>query len=705
MRVYIAEKPSLAKVIVAALGGTKERKDGYLVAANGDYVTWCFGHMYEQAAPDDYDSNLKVWRLSDLPIVPDVWQLRPRKETIKQIKVIQSLIGRAKEVVNAGDPDREGQLLVDEVIEELGYGGSVLRVWLQDLTDGGVRAAIQKILPNTTPLYAGLSRSARARSRADWLVGMNLSRAYTLAAQNCGLEGVISVGRVQTPTLALVVHRDRDIEAFASVSYFGIEAEFEAPEGVYKGFWQPNDAVTDEHGRCLKRGDADIVLSQVNEAAGCIVGLEAKEGRSIAPLPYTLSGLQVYCSAKWGMSAQRVLDVAQALYEKHKVISYPRTDCGYLSVNQHAEASGVLASLSGSDPVIGHLVDGADLEMKGRAFNDKKVGAHTGIIPTQQRVSVSDLSKEELNLYDAIRRRYLAQFYPVHQFLSTVILTEVAGETFKTTGKTLLNPGWRVVISDPDEKKDDEEQSALPSVTKDAAVAVIKSARQDKKTKPPGRWTEGTLIKAMANISKYVENPDIKKRLKETSGIGTEATRAGIIETLKRRVFVKAKGKQLISTELGRGLIDALPESVSSPETTALWEQALESIAGNSLTLDDFTSRQVAWVEKQIEISSTAKFARAAHSIECPECGKGILRRRKSGRGYFWGCSKYPECKATYQDKKSQPDIEVPRPECPVCGDGVLRQRNGKKGKFWGCTQYPACTATYNDSKGVPQLS
>lgn len=633
MRVYIAEKPSLARVIAAALGGNSTRKEGYIEAGNGDQVTWCFGHMYEQAAPDDYDPRFKAWRRSDLPIVPEVWQLNARADAKKQIKVIQGLLKQATEVVNAGDPDREGQLLVDELIEELGYQGTVLRAWLKDLTDEGVRTAISALQPNSAPLYVGLSQSALARSRADWLVGMNLSRAYTLAARNSGHDGVISVGRVQTPTLALVVKRDLDIEDFTSVPFFGIEACFKAESGEYCGQWLPGETITDEHGRCLKKEIADAVAMPMAGASGTITSFEAKDGKTLAPLPFSLSELQSYASAKWGMSAQRVLDVAQALYEQHKATSYPRTDCGYLSENQHREAEGVLAAIEENDPSMSPFVSVADTEIKGRAFNDKKVSAHTGIVPTQQRLSLAKMSEDEAKVYDAIRRRYLIQFYRDHTFRKTTFLTEVAGETFKTTGKITLVPGWRVVISDPLEKEGDgDEQSEkkdLPLVKKGQAVDVIKASRQDKKTKPPSRWTEGTLIKAMANI------------------------------------------------------------------------------AANSLSLDDFTAKQVQWVRKQIEGSSSVAIKGALKGPPCPKCNEGTLLRRKGKKGHFWGCGRYPDCSATFPDKTGKPDLSEPKkgPQCPKCNEGTLLRRKSKKGHFWGCGRYPECSATFSDNKGLPDLS
>lgn len=716
MRVYIAEKPSLARLIAAALGGSSARKEGYIEAGNGDQVTWCFGHMYEQAAPDDYDPRFKAWRRSDLPIVPEVWQLNARPDAKKQIKVIQSLLKQATEVVNAGDPDREGQLLVDELIEELNYRGTVLRIWIKDLTDAGICAAIDHIQLNSAPLYVGLSQSALARSRADWLVGMNLSRAYTLAARNSGHDGVISIGRVQTPTLALVVKRDLEIEAFTSVPFFGIEACFRAESGEYCGQWLPregNEAITDEHGRCLKKeiADAAVMKVKVKGTAGEITSFEAKDGKILAPLPFSLSELQSYASAKWGMSAQRVLDVAQALYEQHKATSYPRTDCGYLSENQHSEVEGVLVAIEENDPSMSPFVSVADTEIKGRAFNDKKVSAHTGIVPTQQRFDMARMSEEEAQVYDAIRRRYLIQFYRDHTFRKTTFLTEVAGETFKTTGKMTLVPGWRVVITDPaeedkpDENSDSSEKKDLPLVKKGQAVDVIKASRQDKKTKPPSRWTEGTLIKAMANIAKFVDNPEIKARLKETSGIGTEATRAGILETLKRRDFINPKGKQLISTEIGRGLIQALPAPVSSPETTALWEQELANIAANAIPLNDFMAKQVQWVRHQIEGSSEIAINGGVKGPQCPKCTAGTVLKRKGKKGYFWGCSRYPECSATFSDKGGKPDLSVPKegPKCPKCDSGILMQRSGKYGNFWGCNGFQ-CKTTFRDKKGEPNF-
>lgn len=673
MRLFIAEKPSLAQTIAKALGSAS-RGDGYIETAGG-IVTWCFGHLYEQADPDEYTpddvprnlaTGKKIWRLEDIPILPQQWKLVPRPDSAKQIGVIRQLLKQTQEVVNAGDPDREGQLLVDEVLEELNFRGAVRRVWLQDLSDAGVRKALSKLENNEK--YQGLKQAAETRSRVDWLVGMNLTRVYSLKAQGNGYRGVLSVGRVQTPTLALVVNRDREIENFKPLPYFTLAATFQAKAGVYPGIWMVPEDRADPEGRCLDKSLAAAVAAKIGGKPGTVIEAERQQKKEGAPLPFSLSKLQAYASAKWGMSAQRVLDVAQSLYETHKITTYPRTDCEYLAENQHGDAAGILGAIAKAGKAYADLVQGANTKIKSRAFDDKKISAHTGIIPTSKAPDMSALSADEAKIYDAVVRRYLAQFYSDHEYLATRIITECEGERFKTTGKTPVKAGWRALYAGDDEpenkRKDDEEEDAntsLPSVSQGEGVKCSAAKVQSKETKPPARFTEGTLIAAMAGVAKFVSDPVIKAKLKETSGIGTEATRAGIIETLKKRGFLVNKGKQILSTESARSFIDLLPMPLKDPGTTALWEQALEGIVAGRVPPDKFMQTQTAWLVKQVHLAKEASITVAGGQAEgpkCPQCCTGSLRRIKGAKGFFWGCSRYKDgCKASFEDKRGKPDM------------------------------------------------
>ncbi|MCG7877213.1 MAG: DNA topoisomerase III [Candidatus Thiodiazotropha endolucinida] len=662
-KLFIAEKPSLAKTIGKGLDGISATHDGYFTTNSGDTVTWAFGHLYEQANPEDYDEKYKKWNIDELPIVPTGWMLKPRSDAKKQIGVIKKLLKQATTVVNAGDPDREGQLLIDEVIDELNYKGQVLRVWLQDLSDGGVKKALADLKPNSDLIYAGMSKAAEARSRADWLVGMNLTRAFTIAGQRQGYDGVLSVGRVQTPTLALVVNRDKEIENFKPIPYYAIAANFDAG---FKANWQPADDITDSEGRCIEQSTADAIIAKIKGQTGTITQAERKLGKQKAPLPFSLSELQSYCSKKFGMGAQQVLDTAQALYETHKLTSYPRTDCRHLSEGQHAEAPAIMQAIAATDPAISSLIDGADLARKSSAFNDKKITAHTGIIPTAQAGNINALSQTEFQVYDAIRRHYLAQFYPEFQFETTTILVDIANQQFKATGKVPAAQGWKICFDAADTDDDSkEDQQQLPQVSEGQSITCTDANRQDKKTTPPSRFNEGSLIKAMSGIAKYVSDENLKAYLKENSGIGTEATRAGVLEILKKRGFIAAKGKQIISTEAGRGLIAALPKTIADPATTAIWEMALEKIADGSLEPEAFLMKQTQFIQAQVIEAKTAAMAGIASSMpDCPKCDSKLKRVKSKKNGkHYWICRKdrNADCDAIYPDAMGKPNFNPPK--------------------------------------------
>jgi DNA topoisomerase-3 len=660
MRLFIAEKPSLGRAIAQFLPGRgtpqgPAGKPPTHIVAGDDVVTWCFGHLLEMAQPEDYDAAYKQWSFDTLPMVPEQWRLVPKDSARDQIKAIKALLAKATSVVNAGDPDREGQLLVDQMLEYLGNRKPVKRIWLAALDETSVRRALGEMRDNGQ--YQNLKASAEARQRGDWLVGMNLTRAYTMAGRKTGYDGVLSIGRVQTPTLALVVNRDLAIENFKPKDFFSVSVAIQAAGGAFSARWKPSDNVTvDESGRVLAKTDADAVASMVAGKTGQVVTFEALEKKQAAPLPYSLSSLQMAANKKFGFGAQEVLDIAQELYEG-KLTSYPRTDCNYLPESQFGDAPGILAGLLGLYP---ELVKEANATLKSNAWNDKKITAHHAIVPTCQ---VSQLRGKAALVFDLIVKAYLAQFFPAYTYRQTSVVLAVAGETFTASGKVPLSPGWKTIFgaaaSEEDEngKSDDKSDKQILPVLKDGDSVSCESASvESKKTTPPARFTEGTLIQAMTNIHQIVEDPELKKRLRETAGIGTEATRAGILETLKRRAFILENGKQIISSDLGRTLIMALPEKVKSPGLTGLFEQLLDGIAEGRITQDRFLQKQVEYVSKYVEEAKTAVLGlSAAHP--CPVCKEGHLRRRNGERGFFWGCSRYQEgCKTSFPDKVGKPD-------------------------------------------------
>lgn len=681
MRLFIAEKPSVAKAIAGELG-TTGKGDGYIECGT-DKVTWCFGHMLEQADPDEYtpddvprgQSGKKVWRVDELPIIPQSWILKPKDDAKKQLAVIGKLIKEAKEIVNAGDPDREGQLLVDEVLEHFRNSKPVRRFWVSAQDSVSVKRGLAALKENTT--YAGWSDAARGRQRADWLIGMNLSRAYTLRAQRGGSRALLTVGRVQTPTLALVVARDREIEAFKAVPYHTIRAVVQHAGGNFTAAWKAKDeqAGLDSEGRLVDTAVADALVASVKGQPGTIAAYKQEAKKQNQPLAFSLSDITAVASAKFGYSAEDVLNACQALYETHKLTSYPRTDCAYLPESQHADAPRVLEAVKHVNPELAGLVDGADPRIKSKTWDDSKITAHHGIVPTMQRGSKAALNERERNIYDLIVRAYLAQFYPLHEYMQTTVGVEIAGESFAASGKVVTRNGWRDVYGQADEdgEKDDDEDSgtqALPAMAQGDAVRCADASRKDAKTKPPARFTEGTLIRAMENIHKFVSDAEHKKMLREGDGIGTSATRASIISELKRREFLAVKGKQIISTTLGRSVIDALPEVVKSPVLTALYERMLKGVEQGSAALDAFIAKQETFIRDQVAKANTGAVTIAGGKEgtpvsaihKCMACASGLSRRPSKKKGQFWwGCSNFPTCKQTYPDLKGRPDYSKGR--------------------------------------------
>lgn len=670
MRLFIAEKPSVAKAIAAALGVTG-RGDGYLECGDST-VTWCFGHMLEQAEPDEYtaddaptnSSGKKIWRTDDLPIIPEQWIVRPKKEAKKQLTAIGKLIKGATEIVNAGDPDREGNCLVDDVLVHFKYTKAVKRYWASSVDTVSVNRALAALKDNKD--YAGWSDAARGRARADWLIGMNLSRAYTLRAARGGSRALLTVGRVQTPTLNLVVQRDKEIEAFKAVPFHTIQAQIQHSNGSYLASWKSKEDQEglDSEGRLVDTDIANGLIESVKGKSGEIVEYLQEAKKQPQPLAFSLADITVLASSKYGYSAEEVLNTCQALYETHKITSYPRTDCAYLPEIQHADAVATLDAIKHINPELSALVEGADPKIKSRTWNDKKVTAHHGIVPTMQKGDKSRLSASEKNIYDLIVLAYLAQFYPQHEFMHTTVIAEIESEFFHAKGKVITKNGWKDVYQVEEESEgEDEGSQSLPSMGKADNVSCADAKRRDSKTKPPARFTEGTLIRAMENIHRFVTNPAHKKMLREGDGIGTSATRASIIAELKRREFLEVKGKQIVSSTLGRSVIGALPEVVRSPVLTALYERMLKGIESGDVGLDEFIKKQEDFIKDQVnkandgavKIKGGKEEAAISKLHKCMDCSAGLVRRAGK-KGFWWGCSGYPECKQTYPDIKGKPD-------------------------------------------------
>ena len=721
MRLFIAEKPELARAIVAGLGSEFKKKDGYFENCS-DVVTWCFGHLLQLADPDDYDPKYKKWNMADLPIITVPWKVKPIPDKKKQLKTISSLIKKADEVVHAGDPDDEGQLLVDEILEYAGCKVPVNRLLINDNNIQVVRKSLSKMSCNSN--FRGLYQSALARSVADQLYGYNLSRGYTLAARAKGFDGVLSVGRVQTPILGLVVRRDKAHEAHNKSYYFDVCGDFicSGLSGRYH-LVVTSDYPGDDKGRIIDENFAKKVVSDCDGKDASVIQAKTETKEASPPLPYNLLNLQSDAHRKFSIKPDQTLKITQDLREKHQLITYNRSDCQYLSDEQHKEAPGVLEAIAANIVFLKTAVDRVDVSVKSRAFNSKNVSAHHAIIPTARKADITKLSEAEKKIYSIIARAYLAQFYPKQKYDLTKIIIECQGYKFQTSSKLILNPGWSLLYKNDQDNEDIQGESAdsshdLRSLRKGDKAHCEKCFCEKKETKPPARYTLASLMKDLARVSKYVTDPAIKKILLEkdkdkkgeAGGIGTPATRTAIIKTLMDRGFIAEKGKQVISTDIGRRFFEILPEKAVTPDMTALWHQQQKAIQEKTTDLSDFINDISNYISEEVSALKDKGLSIEVNLPECPECKQGFLRRRKGSKGFFWGCTRYPDCKAILSDVKGKPKARAAKPVasdkylCKTCNKGLIRRQGKKKGSYWwGCSGYPDCKQTYFDQKGSPQ--
>lgn len=650
MRLFLCEKPSQGRDIAKVLGATR-RGDGCLIGPETT-VTWCIGHLLETAPPEAYGDQYKSWSLDHLPIIPAQWRVEVKPMTVAQFKIIKHLLSEAATVVIATDADREGEMIARELLELCKYRGPVQRLWLSALNEASIRKALSSLKPSqeTFPLY----HSALARSRADWLIGMNLSRLFTLLGRRAGYDGVLSVGRVQTPTLRLVVDRDRAIASFVSVPYWDVDVRLSSMGQPFIASWQPPSSGRDEAGRCLQQSLASQTVQAISSSkTATVLSLQIEHFREAPPLPFDLSTLQEVCSRKLGLGVQETLNIAQALYETHKATTYPRSDCRYLPKSMFDEVPAVFDALLKTDPTLQTAFGRLDQSLHSRVWNDTKVSAHHGIIPTTEPANLARMSEQERQVYELIRSHYLAQFLPHHEFDRTEVELECAGERLTAVGKQILVQGWKGLLSDYTEVDETSQKSqVLPALQQGTQCAVDDVELKSMRTAAPKPFTEGDLIKAMKNVAKLVNDPRLKQKLRDTTGIGTEATRAGIIKGLIDRGYLLKKKRALMATAAAHTLIEAVPAAVADPGMTAIWEQALDEIEAGRLTLDAFVAKQANWIAQLVARCGSLTLAMPIEAgPACPICNASMLRR-KGKSGPFWSCSHYPDCKGTVPIRK-----------------------------------------------------
>jgi len=650
MKVCIAEKPSVAREIASVLGANTKH-DGYY-EGNGYQVTYTFGHLCTLKEPNDYKPHWKSWDLNNLPMLPEKFETKvvDNSGVQKQFKIIKSLFDKADLVINCGDAGQEGELIQRWVMNEAQYKGEVQRLWISSLTTEAIKEGFENLKPSAN--YDNLFYAGFSRAIGDWLLGMNATRLYTV--KHGGYKQVLSIGRVQTPTLAMVVDRFKEIENFKPQPYWELQTLYRETLFSY------------EEGRFLKKEDGELLANKVKESEFEIVSVEKKNGNEFAPKLFDLTGLQVYCNTKFGFTADETLKIVQTLYEQ-KVVTYPRVDTTFLPSDIYPKVPGILQNLTNYAALTQPLLE-KKIKKSPKVFNDKKVTDHHAIIPTGVQ---SNLQYNQQQVYDIITRRFIAVFYDDCLVANTTVMGKAAEVLFKTTGKEILKKGFRIVFEDPNAKE--KEADILPPF-----VVGEKGPHQpsflEKETKPPNQFTEATLLRAMETAGKQVDDEDLRELMKE-NGIGRPSTRANIIETLFRRQYIVRNKKQVLPTPTGIQLIDTIQnELVKSAELTGSWEKQLKDIEKGTFTAGAFIKNMKQMVETLVyEVRSETRRANISHAgsvqkqeavVEkkkaegilselCPKCKKATLIKGKSA----YGCGDYKAgCKFvlpyTFADKK-----------------------------------------------------
>ncbi|WP_438350908.1 DNA topoisomerase 3 [Paenibacillus sp. FA6] len=683
----IAEKPDMGRNIAAAIEPKAKNYRSYLEGEQY-IITWAIGHLIGLAEPDAYDEKYKRWNIKDLPIIPDPFMLVPNTRTLDQLKVIDELAKRSNLLINSCDAGREGQHIFSLIQRHLKLTQPVKRLWISDLTPETIRKGFAELKEGSE--YENLTKAARARSEADWLIGMNGSRAFTTKH-----NVLLSVGRVQTPVLALIYDRQKQIEAFSSLKFFDLEAHFTQNEVTYKGMWQ-GERMTDQP-------KMEALAAKVKGQHGRIASYEVKETKEHPNKLYDLTLLQREANGKYSFSAKKTLDIAQALYEKHKVISYPRTNSNYVTEQNIPEMHKTLSVLQST--AYSDLVAGADRSLvhigNKSICNPSKVEDHHAIMPTHRKAT--NLSPDEQKLYDLIVRRFLSQFYPAAEYKVHTVMTEVESEMFKTTVKELLSLGWKIIIADQkkeavkkpnakDKDEEDEEENEVNepfSILRNDSVTCTDAIVKEKDTQPPKHFTEGTLLKAMESAGKQIENEELRDAMKD-SGLGTPATRAATIERLKGVGYVEMQGKRIELTQKGRMVIELIRgagiELLTSPEMTGQWERRLNEISRGTASDEQFMGNVKKFATMIVDKVRVQSRADKTSFESGPSTQRAVTKTQAaSGKSAAPKKSKVAGKASSSSDSESAsaaPQMigKCPRPDC---GGMIFMGRKG-----YGCSHY-----------------
>jgi len=648
----IAEKPSVGRDLARVLPGPFAKHEGYLEGPE-HVITWAVGHLVQLAEPDEYDPKFKRWRMADLPIVPERFRLVVRDErSKKQMSVVTTLLNRddISEVINACDAGREGELIFAYLYEKAGSKVPIRRLWLSSMTTQAMRDAFGSLRPGAE--LARLEQAARSRSEADWIVGMNATRAATIRLRS-SFDGAVSLGRVQTPTLAIIARREEEIRAFKPEPYWLVDASFEPsndPERQYEGRFHAGAKP-----RLATEQEAGAIVAACREGRGSITKIEKREQIDKPPMLYDLTTLQREANTRFGFSARRTLGAAQRLYEEHKALTYPRTNSRFLTSDMAGEIvpTAELLAARAEYRAAAEYITGLDLLPLGRVIDDSKVSDHHAIIPTRAEHPIDKMSEDDHRVYDLVVRRFLAAFHPEAVLENTRVETTVAGHIFRTRGKVLLVPGWRGVYlaaaadPQPNETPADEDETGeqqLPRLEQGEDSAVIEIEQLAKETKPPRRYSDASLLGAMETAGKLVDDEELREAMKD-SGIGTPATRAAIIERLIDVGYVERDGRALVATEKGLNVIRLLGEHpLTSPDLTGSWEQRLGQIERGEDSRERFMRDIAGFAKETVDVlDETLKDVRIprANLGPCPVCGHDIIENRK---GYSCWSREDPGC-------------------------------------------------------------
>jgi DNA topoisomerase-3 len=679
----VAEKPSVGRDLAAALPGSFKQDKAKTHLEGDDFViSWAVGHLVGLAAPDEYDPKLKKWRFADLPIVPDKFKLVPVDErSKKQLQAVHRLMrdDDVELIVNACDAGREGELIFAYLYETAGVDKPVQRLWLSSMTRRAIEEAFERLRPGSD--MERLEAAARSRSEADWVVGMNATRAASIRLR-AAFDGAVSLGRVQTPTLALVARREEEIRAFKPEPYWLVEAAFEADEArAYRGRYLGGKRIAEDL--------AASIVADVRGGRGEITKLEKKEERERPQLLYDLTSLQRHANTLFGFSARRTLGAAQRLYEEHKAITYPRTSSRFLPSDQIPEIqpTAELVGRNAAYRAASEYVVSLEKLPLGRVVNDEKVDDHHALMPTRSEHDLERMGSDEQKVYDLVAKRFLAVFHPEAVFERTRVETTVAEHVFRTSGRRLVEAGWKLVYGDEaqPERGDDDSggDQQLPRLEQGEAVNVTEVESLRKETQPPRRFTEASLLGAMETAGKDIDDAELREAMKD-SGIGTPATRAAIIERLIDVAYIEREGRALVATEKGIQVIRLLgAHPLTSPELTGDWERRLGLIEQGQDSRPSFMSDIAKFTEatvKELDKLKDVKIERA-NLGPCPVCGRDVIENRK---GYSCWSKDDPGCGFVIWKKKAGKILPVSvvkelmatgKTEKPVTG---FRGRSGR---------------------------